>query len=146
MNVLERNNDMNDLVKIFVEKQKEFLSFLKTRYNIFHESNVFFRDLHYGVMGFLQMNGLRSRYSSAEELTRKVIATYESVNVLVRIDERSWMVNYPLFKKVPVKAVVPTKPATPVVKPTASIPTATPQATQHNTVAPPPALHSGVVG
>jgi hypothetical protein len=137
---------MNDSLRVFVEKQKEFLGFLKTRYNIFHESNVFFRDLHYGVMGFLQMNSLPSRYSSAEELTRQVIATYESMNVLVRIDERSWMLNYPLFKKVPVKAVVPARSAAPAAKPTALIPTATAQASQQNAVTPPPAIHNQMVG
>jgi hypothetical protein len=82
---------MNDPVEMFVDKQKEFLSFLKTRFNVFHESNVFFRDLHYGVMAFLQINALPSRYSSSEELTKQVVAAYEEMNILVRIDDRSWM-------------------------------------------------------
>ncbi len=126
---------MNDPVKMFVDRQKDFLSFFKTRFNIFHESNVFFRDLHYGVMAFLQMNGLPNRYSSSEELTKQVVAAYEGMNVLVRIDDRSWMMNYPLFKKAPVKAVVPAKPATPAVKSTAPTIPSAPTMTQQNAVA-----------
>ena len=45
-----------DQMKLFTEQQKEFLEFLKTRYNLFHASNVFFRDLHYGVMTFLELH------------------------------------------------------------------------------------------
>jgi hypothetical protein len=107
---------MNDLTNIFVEKQKEFLGFLKSRFNVFHESNVFFRDLHYGVMAFLQMNGLPNQYSASEELTKQVVAAYEQERILIRIDDRSWMLNYLPFKKPLVKAAAPVKAATPLVK------------------------------
>jgi hypothetical protein len=126
---------MNDPATIFVEKQKEFLNFLRTRINIFHESNVFFRDLHYGVMGFLQINGLPNRYSLAEDLTWEVIAAYERAKVLIRIDERSWMVNYPMFKKPPVKAAMPAKPVAPAVRPVTPTATAAPTPAQQNAIA-----------
>jgi hypothetical protein len=128
---------MNELVKMFVDRQKEFLSFLKTRFNVFHESNVFFRDLHYGVMAFLQMNGLANRYSPSEELTKQVVVAYEGMNVLIRIEERAWMVNYPLFKKAPVKAVAPARPATPTIKSTSpNSPSATMMMPQNAVVKP----------
>jgi len=107
---------MNELAKMFVDNQKEFLSFLKTRLNLFHESNVFFRDLHYGVMAYLRMNGYTARYSFSEELTRRVVEAYEELKILVRMDERTWMMNYPAFRKAPMKTISPAKPAASAVK------------------------------
>lgn len=107
---------MDELTKMFVDNQKEFLSFLKTRLNLFHESNVFFRDLHYGVMAYLKMNGYSNRYSSSEELTRRVVEAYEGMKILVRMDERTWMMNYPSFRKASVKTIAPAKPAATAVK------------------------------
>ena len=134
---------MNDLTNIFVERQKEFLSFLKSRFNVFHESNVFFRDMHYGVMAFLQMNGLPNRYSASEQLTKQVIAVFEQERILIRIDDRSWMLNYLPFKKPPVKAAVPVKSAAPSVK---QVPSGSPSiaaGAQQNVVARPIEVQQG---
>jgi len=121
----------NKLVNIFVEKQKEFLGFLKTRFNLFHESNVFFRDIHYGVMAFLQMNGMPSQYSSTEELAIQVVKSYEAAKVLIRIDDRSWMLNYPAFKKIPAKPVAPAKSVPVAAKPPSVVAPSAPKTMQH---------------
>ncbi len=108
---------------LFIQKKKEFLDFLKSRYSLFHLSNIFFRDVHYGVMAFLEMNGLPRAYIPAEELAREVIAAYEQEGLLTRIDERSWMLNYPPFRKPPTKPpaapakVPPTAQKSPQVNP-----------------------------
>jgi hypothetical protein len=135
---------MNDLTNIFVEKQKEFLSFLKSRFNVFHESNVFFRDLHYGVMAFLQMNGLPNRYSVSEELTKQVVAAYEQERILIRIDDRSWMLNYLPFKKPLVRVAVPVKSATPLVKQVPSTSPSIAAVAQQNVVARPIEVQGGI--
>jgi hypothetical protein len=120
---------MNDQRSLFVEKKQEFLNFLKTRYSVFHESNVFFRDLHYGVMAFLEINGFPKRYASSEILTEQVIKDYEESKILLRIDSRTWMVNYPPFKKPLLKPAVAAKTAPVSAKPAAvgasSVPTPT---------------------
>ena len=136
---------MNDAVEMFVEKQYEFLSFLKSRINMFHESNLFFRDLHYGVMAFLQMNRLRNQYSYAEELTKKIITAYESKGIFVRVDDRSWMLNYVPFKKPTVKVAAPVKSATPV-KTAVSTAQAVPKITQENMSLSPAEAHGAITG
>jgi hypothetical protein len=103
---------MEDRAKFFIEKQKEFLSFLKTRYSLYHLSNLFFRDMHYGVMAFSEMNGFPINYATAEELTKRIIAALEETKVLRHIDERSWMLDFPAFKKLPAKPVPAVKSAT----------------------------------
>jgi hypothetical protein len=137
---------MNDSRNLFVEKQKDFLNFLKTRFNIFHESNVFFRDLHYGVMSFLQIQGKSHQYSSTEDLTKQIIEEYEGMKVLVRIDDRTWMLNYPPFKKPIVKAAVEAKPSATLVKPAASIANAATNVLQQKTAVAPLAVQGEVAG
>ncbi|HWP81224.1 MAG TPA: hypothetical protein VNN76_01060 [Bacteroidota bacterium] len=123
---------MSDLLKLFTDKRKEFLNFLKSRYHLYHLSNVFFRDMHYGVMAFLAMNGTKVKYTQAEELTKKVIESLEQANILVKADRLAWVLTYPDFKKPPVKPAAPAKPSTPA-KPAAA--PAKPQPTSEATPA-----------
>ncbi len=108
---------MSYRTELFVEKQKEFLTFLKTRYSLFHQSNLFFRDLHYGVMAFLEMNGQPNAYTPSEELTHRIVTAYEQAGIFLRIDDRSWMLNYLPFKKAPSKLPAPAKAIVPGPKP-----------------------------
>ncbi len=114
---------MKTLVQKFENEQKEFLAFLKSRLNLFHLSNVFFRDIHYGVMAYLEMKNLRTRYDKAEQLTHEIVEGLEKKGILRAIDHQTFTLIYPEFKKPLVKAA----PATPA-KPAASAapkPTAT---------------------
>ena len=98
---------------LFSDKQKEFLSFLKTRYMLYHSSNVFFRDLHYGVMSFLELHERKHSYSESEELTTKVIASLEAQGILLNVAHQTYVLDYPDFKKPPVKTATAVKPAVP---------------------------------
>lgn len=114
--------------QFFTDKQTEFLGFLKSKFSLFHESNVFFRDLHYGVMAFLQMNRLSNTYSGSEQLTWEVVRTYENSKVFIPVGERTWMLNYPAFRKPTMKVAPPSKPvAKPAVVPAAAVPKTAPQ-------------------
>ncbi len=90
-------------LSLFTDKRTDFLGFLRTRYSLFHLSNIFFRDLHYGVMAFLEMHGFSHAYTPSEDLTRRVISTYEKEGLLLPIDPRTWMLNYQPFRKAPAK-------------------------------------------
>lgn len=103
---------MNEKIKLLIENRKEVLAFLKGRYHLYHLSNVFFRDLHYGVMAYFEMKKIKCNYVDAELITRNWIESVEQANIFKRIDGGSWMLNYPEFKKPAVKAAVPAaKPA-----------------------------------
>ena len=125
-----------------LERDKEFLKFIKGRFHFYHLSNVFFRDLHYGVMAFLEQHSVKHSYPSAEDATRSIIAHFEGQSIFRRIDERTWLLHYPEFKAVsskpaparpaapakPAGAAPAAKPATPPVKPAAAAPAAKPAA------------------
>ena len=107
---------MLEHLKLFTDKQADFLKFLKVKYHLYHLSNVFFRDLHYGVMAFLELNKIKFKYLEAEDLTKKVIDELEETNILKKVDKLTWVLHYPEFKKPTVKPAAPAKPA---VKPAA---------------------------
>ncbi|MEX0736546.1 MAG: hypothetical protein WD182_03830 [Bacteroidota bacterium] len=104
---------MNRKLKLLTENNKEVWILLKSKYKLFHLSNVFFRDLHFGVMSYLQVKGVRHRYADAEQLTRQWIEALEKSGLLKRIDGDAYMLNNPEFKKPAVKPAVAAKPAAP---------------------------------
>jgi hypothetical protein len=105
---------MNTLTEKFEKEQKEFLNFLKGKFNLFHQSNVFFRDIHYGVMAYLEMKNLRTPYARAEQLTREIVTGLQQKGIFHAIDHQTFTLIYPEFKKPPVK-VAPAAPAKPAV-------------------------------
>jgi len=105
---------MNTLTERFEKEQKEFLNFLRGKFNLFHQSNVFFRDIHYGVMAYLEMKNLRTPYAKAEQLTREIVAGLQKKGIFRTIDLQTFTLIYPEFKKPPVK-VAPAAPAKPAV-------------------------------
>lgn len=104
-------------LSLITAHDREFLEFMKSRYHLFHASNVFFRDLHYGVMTFLEAKGSHEGYTATEAMTREVISHYEKAGILLPIDERTWMLHFEEFRPVPKKATPPAKPATPAAAP-----------------------------
>lgn len=104
---------MNEKLKLLTDNNKEVWTLLKSKYKLFHLSNVFFRDLHYGVMSYLQLKGVKHGYVDAERLTMQWIEALENSGLLKRIDGDAYMLNNPEFKKPAVKPAVAAKPAVP---------------------------------
>jgi hypothetical protein len=75
----------------------EFLKFLKTRFTLIHQSNVFFRDLHYGVIAYLESKGKKVRYTIGEQIAIEVASDLEKKGIFKKIDHQSWLLNYPEF-------------------------------------------------
>ncbi|HTO93812.1 MAG TPA: hypothetical protein VMM80_05550 [Bacteroidota bacterium] len=99
-----------------VDHRVEVLRFLKSRFPIYHRSNIFFRDIQYGVQLFLLRRGARISYTAAESIARALVQALEREGVLVPIDRQSWAVNYPEFR------TPQAKPAPAAVKPAAAAP------------------------
>ncbi|HTP80552.1 MAG TPA: hypothetical protein VMM57_09130 [Bacteroidota bacterium] len=98
-------------LKIFADTQKEFLRFLKSKFKIIHLSNIFFRDIHYGVMSYLKLQNMKLSYLESERVSRGVVEMFEEAGIFKRIDDRTWLVNYPEFKLPPAKPAVAARPA-----------------------------------
>ena len=53
--------------------EKEVLTYLKTKYPLFHLSNVFFRDIQFGIQSLLERKGMDVKYPEAEEITKSFV-------------------------------------------------------------------------
>lgn len=82
---------------MILNNQKEFLKYLKSKFVLIHMSNIFFRDLHFGVMAYLRDHGVRVKYSAGDSISREVAAGLEKSGILKKIDHQSWLLLYPEF-------------------------------------------------
>jgi hypothetical protein len=101
--------------------EKEVLDFLKSRYAMYHLSNFFFRDIQYGIQTMLHGKKMSVGYVDAENIAKAFAVQLEKKKILNPIDQQSWVVNYPEFRK-PAVQVVPAKTAAKPAAPAAAAP------------------------
>jgi hypothetical protein len=77
----------------------EFLRHLAGRIPVVYKSNLFFRDIHYGVLSYLRANGEFVSYRTAESIAEEVIRELERRGVLRRIDDQTWLLLAAEFQK-----------------------------------------------
>src|SRR4030042_4028726 len=73
------------------------LNFLKAKYPLFHNSNFFFRDFHYGIKRDLDKKGFSVSYQNAEIIAKELSMYFESQGVFIRTNDLAWKINYPEF-------------------------------------------------
>jgi hypothetical protein len=102
---------MNHTLSELVDSNDVFLGYMKTRSQLYHQSNVFFRDFHYGIIAYGETKGRKISYGRAEELAKELVSSLEHGGFLRRITPGSWMLNYPEFRKPSSKTEVASKPS-----------------------------------
>jgi hypothetical protein len=108
---------------LVLENTREVLQFLKSRFPLYHLSNIFFRDVHYGILAFLEKKGKKTGYSAGEPIARAFIAALEKENILHAVDRQSWKLNLPEYKT-PITKAAPAAAPKPAPKPEAATATA----------------------
>lgn len=91
---------MKDVKKLFTflaENQTSLINYLKSRYPLYHRSNVFYRDIQYGIRHFLENKKIKVSYTESELLANEIINLLEGENTLLRVGKMSWALNYPSF-------------------------------------------------
>ncbi|MFA6469237.1 MAG: hypothetical protein WCW35_10075 [Bacteroidota bacterium] len=78
-----------------IGNQVEFLNFMRTRAQLIHLSNVFFRDLHFAVMEFLKKKSVKVGQTEAETVAREIAVHFEKRNIFKKLNMQTWMLNYP---------------------------------------------------
>lgn len=89
---------MKEKLELITQNYVEFLNFLRSKYPLFHLSNLFLRDIQYGVRFYLENKGQRAGYSEAEEIARGVAEFLERQNIFRKIDRQTWLLMYPEFR------------------------------------------------
>lgn len=77
--------------------EQVFLNYLKSKFPVFHNSNFFFRDFHYGVRSYFEKKGIKLSYTDAEHIAAELAKHLEDNGVFAKIAEKTWRVDFPEF-------------------------------------------------
>jgi hypothetical protein len=102
---------MNAQLEYAVNNRNEVLHFLKSHYPMYHESNLFLRDVQFGLIDFFRTKGMRLRNKDAEKVAHGFLDHLKKMKIVFQIDQQTWALNYPEF------AVQPVPKPQPAVKP-----------------------------
>jgi hypothetical protein len=87
-----------------------FFSFMKEKYRVFNNSNIFFRDIQYAIKSYFEKKNKRMKYSEAEKIANEFIAQMENDKQLIKISNNAWKVNFSFEKNVTEKEKVNSTP------------------------------------
>jgi len=84
-------------LKILINEEKTVLNYLKVRYPLYHKSNVFFRDIQFGIKHYLESREIKLTYTESEVLAQEFINHLLSKGILKKISNQIYLLNYPEF-------------------------------------------------
>ncbi|HSP87012.1 MAG TPA: hypothetical protein VLN45_02675 [Ignavibacteriaceae bacterium] len=90
-------NKLNSYLETLKSEQQIFLSYLKAKFPVFHNSNFFFRDLHFGIKHYFEKKGIDLSYSVSEQIAKIFSEHLESQKFFVKITKNTWRVDFPEF-------------------------------------------------
>ncbi len=91
------NNKLLSKLETLKNNEASLLDFLKARFPVFHNSNIFFRDIQYGIRSYFEKKDMKISYQDAETLAIEMIKLFEANGTFVKIDKQSWKVHNPDF-------------------------------------------------
>jgi len=86
-----------DYLKILINEEKTVLNYLKVRYPLYHKSNVFFRDIQFGIKHYLESREIKLTYTESEVLAQEFINHLQTKGILKKISNQIYLLNYPEF-------------------------------------------------
>jgi DNA-directed RNA polymerase delta subunit len=88
-----KNLSLNSLLLFLTNNRSDFFNYLKSKFPLFHNSNFFFRDLHYGIKSFFEKKGIILSYSDSEKLALLFSDKLIEQNIFLRISDNTWKLN-----------------------------------------------------
>jgi hypothetical protein len=82
---------------VFIDYPYELFSFMReTHKPVFHNSNVFLRDVQYAIQDYYEdRHGVTIRNDVAEGLAKEVAKAYELKGIFRRVNPQGYLLNYP---------------------------------------------------
>lgn len=82
---------------VFIDYPFELFSFMReTHKPVFHNSNVFLRDVQYAIQDYYEDRyGVTIRNAAAEALAKEVAKAYEQKGIFRRVNPQGYLLNYP---------------------------------------------------
>jgi hypothetical protein len=82
---------------VFIDYPYELFSFMReTHKPIFHNSNVFLRDVQYAIQDYYEdRHGITIRNDAAEGLAKEVAKAYVQKGIFRKVNPQGYLLNYP---------------------------------------------------
>lgn len=79
-----------------MNEKEIFLKYMKEKYKIFLNSNIFLRDIQYAIKSFFEKKDIKISYAEAETLMQEFTKSLESSGELTKLSNNTWKVNFSL--------------------------------------------------
>lgn len=77
-----------------------FFRFMREKYPLFFNSNIFFRDIQYSIITYFKLKNHPVKYQEAEKLTNDFVEFLEESEKLIFMSKNTWKVNFDIKKPV----------------------------------------------
>lgn len=84
---------MNRFDLLMTEKEI-FLKYMKEKYKIFNNSNIFLRDIQYAIKSFFEKKDIKITYDESEKLMYQLTSNMETSGELLKLSSNTWKVNF----------------------------------------------------
>lgn len=84
---------MNNLNELTASKEI-FINYMKEKYPVIHNSNIFLRDLQYAIRSFFEKKGSNLSYSETEKIALLFAELMEQSNDFKKIGNNTWKMNF----------------------------------------------------
>ncbi len=85
-----------DLLNDLTSNKTIFFKFMKEKYRLYLNSNIFFRDIQYAIKSYFDKKDIRIKYSQAEKVAYEFINKLEDTGELKKMSNNAWKVNFSL--------------------------------------------------
>ncbi len=82
------------------QNEEMFFRFMREKYPLFFNSNIFFRDIQYSINSYFKLKNNPVDYQKAEKICKNFVEYLESSQKLVFMSKNTWKVNFELDKPV----------------------------------------------
>ena len=89
-----------DLLNDLTLNKSIFFKFMKEKYRLYLNSNIFFRDIQYAIKSYFEKKDIRIKYSQAEKIAYDFIQKLEDTGELKKMSDNAWKVNFSLGNNV----------------------------------------------
>lgn len=83
-------NYVDELVK----NENIFLAFMREKYHMFNNSNIFLRDVQYAVKSYFRKDNIELNYSEYEKIALDFLGILTGEGKLNKIEKNVWKVNF----------------------------------------------------
>ena len=90
---------MDRFNQLMTEKEI-FLKYMKEKYKMFYNSNIFLRDIQYAIKSFFEKKDIKITYAEAESLMKELTKDMEASGEIIKLSNNTWKVNFSLDEPV----------------------------------------------